>query len=325
MRGATLRQLRAFSLVARHGSFARAADESHLSPSAVSLQIKDLEEAVGLPLFGRHGRVVSLTEAGEILLADVQRVLHALQHADDLLARLRAPTGGTVAVGMVSNAKYFLPRLLAEFRRAHPEVTLQLSVGNREKLLEQLRSGTIDLAVMGEPPDDLEARAEAFADQPLGIVASPSHPLATKRAIPVSALARQEFIVRERGSGTRAAMERFFVHAGIAPAHAMEMTSNGAIKQAVMAQMGLAFLSLYAAAQELQARSLVALDVAGLPLMRRWFVVDRTDAPPDGAACAMRRFIVEHGVGASARVVESPRISALDAEGLVWVGGSDCL
>ena len=281
MRGATLRQLRAFSLVARHGSFARAADESHLSPSAVSLQIKDLEEAVGLPLFGRHGRVVSLTEAGEILLA--------------------------------------------EFRRAHPEVTLQLSVGNREKLLEQLRSGTIDLAVMGEPPDDLEARAEAFADQPLGIVASPSHPLATKRAIPVSALARQEFIVRERGSGTRAAMERFFVHAGIAPAHAMEITSNGAIKQAVMAQMGLAFLSLYAAAQELQARSLVALDVAGLPLMRRWFVVDRTDAPPDGAACAMRRFIVEHGVGASARVVESPRISALDAEGLVWVGGSDCL
>ena len=155
MRGATLRQLRAFSSVARHHSFQRAAAELHLTPSAVSLQIKELEQALKLPLFGRSGRTSCLTPAGELVLIDVNRALLALKDADDKLNRLRGEETGVVSVGMVSNAKYFLPRILAGFHSAHPRVELRVSVGNREQLLRQLSNSEVDFAVMGQPPASL--------------------------------------------------------------------------------------------------------------------------------------------------------------------------
>ena len=173
MRGASLRQLRAFATVARHQSFARAAAELHLTPSAVSLQIKELEQTVGLPLFGRCGKAPCLTRAGELLLVDVRRALLALQDADDTLARLQGREAGAVAIGMVSNAEYFLPRLLARFHEAQAGVELRVSVGNREQLLRQLANNEVDLAVMGEPPRELDIQSEGLATQPLGILAAP--------------------------------------------------------------------------------------------------------------------------------------------------------
>jgi DNA-binding transcriptional LysR family regulator len=295
MRGATLRQLRAFSLVATRRSFVQAAAELHLTPSAVSLQIKELEQSVGLPLFVRHAKALALTRAGELLLADVRRALVALQDADDTLARLHGQEACAVSIGMVSNARYFLPGLLARFREEHRDIALHLSVANREQLVGQLRHGQVDLAVMGTPPRELEARADPFATQPLGIVASPAHPLAGERAVPVSALTNEEFVVREPGSGTRAAMDRFFRDARVEPQRVMEMNCNEAIKQAVMASMGMAFVSLPTAGFELQEQLLLAIDVVGLPVMRRWFVVTMDFARVTAAAETLRRFILDRG------------------------------
>ena len=310
LRGASLRQLRAFSAVARHGSYARAAAELHLTPSAISLQIKELEQAVGLSLFGRSGRGTSLTRAGELLLADVNRALLALKHADDIVARLKGAETGVVSVGIVSNANYFMPKLLARFHAAHPNVELRVSVVNREQLVRQLGNSEVDLAVMGEPPDGLETRFDLLAAQPFGIVAAPEDPLARERAIPVQMLAGREFIVRECGSGTRAAMDQFFRQARIEPPRVMELTSNETIKQTVIANMGLAFLSFHTACAEIQRGQLVALSVNGLPLMRRWNVVRSEAQPLSEAAQLLRRFILEFGAGLIAHQFDGVRIGA---------------
>jgi DNA-binding transcriptional LysR family regulator len=295
MKGATLRQLRAFSLIARHRSFGRAAAELHLTPSAVSLQIKELEQTIGTPLFARDGKAVSVTRTGEMLLVDVNRALLALRDADETLARLRGRESRLVTIGMVSNAKYFLPRVLAQFRATHPGVELRLSVSNREQLVRQLACGAVELAVMGAPPGEMESCAVAFAPQPLGIIAAPDHPLARMRSVPVSTLAQFEFVVREPGSGTRAAMDRFFGEAQVTPIQIMEMSSNEAIKQAVMANMGLAFVSLQTASLELQSGLLVAADVIGLPVARRWYVVHLQHEPLSDAAGSLRQMIIAHG------------------------------
>jgi DNA-binding transcriptional LysR family regulator len=304
VRGASLRQLRAFAAVARHHSFVRAAAELHLTPSAISLQIKELEQAVGLSLFGRSGRAAALTRAGELLLVDVSRALLALKDAEDTLSRLRGAETGVVAVGIVSNANYFMPRLLARFHAAHPNVELRVSVGNREQLVRQLGSREIDLAIMGEPPADLGCRCDPLAPQPFGIVAAPEHPLAKQPRVPGTALTGLRFLVRESGSGTRAAMDLFFRDAEIVPARVMELTSNETIKQAVIANMGLAFLSFHTAAVELRSRQLVSVDVVGLPVMRRWHVVSLDADPISDAAESLRRFIVELGAGVIAQQFE---------------------
>ena len=236
-----------------------------------------------------------------VLLVDVRRALGALQDADDTLSRLQGRETGVVSIGMVSNAEYFLPRLLARFHEAHAGVELRVSVGNRDTLLRQLANNEVDLAVMGEPPRALDVRFEGLTSQPLGILASPEHRLAGSGSIPVAALAGHEFVVREPGSGTRAAMDRFFRESQIAPPRVMELTSNETIKQAVIANMGLGFLSLHTAKLEIQGRVLVVLDVIGLPMMRRWYVVHWGTEPITGAAESLRRFIVDWGRGMGER------------------------
>ena len=295
MRNASLRQLKAFVTVARHLSFARAAEELHLTPPAVSLQVSQLERDVGLPLFDRRAKTVNLTMPGEYLLVYARRMLSTLKEADDAMARLRGAQTGRITIGMVSTAKYFLPRLLALFREEHRGVELRMSIGNREQLIAQLRDAEVDLAVMGRPPREIEVRAEQFAEQPHGIVAAPVHRLAGQREIPPAMLSGEEFIVREHGSGTRAAMEQFFREMRIAPAQVMETTSNETIKQAVIANMGLAFLSLHTTGLELQNGLLTALDVVGLPLVRRWHIVHLQGRPLSPAAESLRYFVIEHG------------------------------
>jgi DNA-binding transcriptional LysR family regulator len=222
-----------------------------------------------------------------------------MQHADDVLAPLRRRSAAQIHVGMVSSAKYFLPRLMAQFREQHPEVKLQFTVGNRDHLVENLRRGEVDLAVMGAPPDEMASQAVPFAEQPLGIIAAPEHPLARVRAIAPSELSQHEFMLREPGSGTRAALERFIKDQQIElPLH-RELTGNAAVKQAVMANLGLAFMSLHAAALELQGGLLVSLDVLGLPLLRRWYVVQAKTSPLSHHAQALRSFVVGSGACAS--------------------------
>ena len=294
-RSVSLRQLAVFASVAKHLSFVRAAEELHLTQPAVSMQVKELEAALELPLLERSGRSVRLTLPGEYFLVYARRVLATLREAQNAMAGLRRLERGRITIGLVSTAEYFLPRLLARFRTEHPAIQVRLAVGNRDELVRRLRENEVDLAVMGRPPRDLDTRGEPFAAHPLAIVASPEHPLARRRRLGPKALETEEFIVREPGSGTRAAMEQYFRDQRISPPIAMEMSSNETIKQAVIANMGLAFVSLHTVALELAAGQLVALRLPGLPLVRRWHVVNIQAKPLSPAAEAFRYFILEHG------------------------------
>ena len=295
MKNATFRQLRVFSEVARHLSFARAAQVLHLTPPAVTMQIKELEGHVGMPLFERNGRKVALTTVGEYMLVYARKMLATLKDAEDAAARLQKLETGTLVIGMVSTAKYFLPHLLAEFRREHGNIDLRLAVSNREQLVKMLHANEVDIAIMGRPPKELATRAEPFAAHPHVFVAPVDHPLALAAQMPAALLKEYDFIVREQGSGTRAALEKFLLSEHVELRVIMEMASNEPIKQAVMAGMGLSFLSLHTVGLELNSRLLTVLDVEGAPVVRAWNVVHTLSKLLSPAAEAFRYFVLERG------------------------------
>jgi LysR family transcriptional regulator, low CO2-responsive transcriptional regulator len=291
----SIRQLEVFSAAARHLSFARAAETLHLSAPAVSMQIAELEATLEVPLFERAGRRISLTTAGEYFLVHARRLLANLKDAEDTIARLKGVQTGRLTIGVLSTAKYFMPRLMAGFMREHPGLDLRLEVGNRQALSELLARNELDLAVMGTPPRELDVRVEPFAAHPLGVIAAPEHPLAALPHIPPALLDRESFIVREPGSGTRAAMERYFADVRIKPAAIMAMSSNETIKQAVIANMGISFLSLHTTGLEVQTGLLNVLEVDGLPLVRRWQIVHLRAKLLSPAAEAFRYYVLEYG------------------------------
>jgi len=294
MKNTTLRQLRIFVAAARHLSFVRAAEELALTPPAVTMQIRDLEDCVGLPLFDRVGRTVSLTVTGEYLLVHARKVLAALKDAEDMVAHLKKVETGRLVIGMISTAQYFLPRLLAGFCAEHPGVEVSLAVGNRQALVEQMQRNEVDLVIMGRPPGELATRAEPFAVHPLVIVAAPDNPLGAEEFVPARALAAYGFIRREAGSGTRMALEEYFREHGITPRIGMEMASNEAIKQAVMANMGVSLLSLHTIGLELASGHIAVLEAEGTPVLRRWYVVNTQSKVLSPPAEAFRYFILEH-------------------------------
>jgi DNA-binding transcriptional LysR family regulator len=302
MRHVTLRQLQVFEAAARLRSFSQAAAELHLTQPGVSMQIRELETHAGTALFERIGRTMHLTEAGGALLRHTNEMQRALKDAQDTLDALRGLRAGHLHLGVTSTAKYFAPRLLARFRDEHPGLALRLTVANRETVIEALAGNAVDLAVMGRPPQALETIAAAFAPHPFVIIAAPDHPLARRRRIPVAAIAQMPFLVREPGSGTRSAMQRFLDDHGIAVPVAMEMASNETIKQAVMAGMGVSFLSRHTIGLELGSRKLAILDVRGLPVMRDWFVVHLAAKTLSPTAAAFRAFVLRHGGAELARL-----------------------
>ena len=292
----SFRQLRVFAEVARQNSMARAAETLHLTPPAVSMQIKELEAQVGLPLFDRQGRNISLSTAGEYFLVHARRLLAALKDADDAMARLQHLEHGVLTIGLVSTAKYFVPHLLARFHEDHPGVEVRLRVlGNRGQLVELMQAGEVDLSIMGRPPREMNTRAESFAAHPLVFVAPPGHALQRGGPHHVSELAPYPMIAREQGSGTRSAMERFFADHRFTPRITMEMSSNETIKQAVMAGLGLSFLSLHTMGLELRSGLLQVLNIQGAPVMRMWNVVHLASKLLSPAAEAFRYFMLEHG------------------------------
>jgi DNA-binding transcriptional LysR family regulator len=292
---ASLRRLRVFEAVARHRSYSRAAAELHLTQPAVSMQVRQLESEVGLPLVEQMGRRLDVTPAGGEVLACARDVLERLRLAEESLAALAGTGGGELSIAVTSTAKYFAPRLLAEFRRRHPGVRLRLAVSNREAVVRALAENTVDLAVMGRPPRGLDTEAAAFARHPIAVIAAPEHPLATRRRLPLAALAEETFVIRERGSGTRAAMERVFAERGFRARETLEMSSNETIKQAVMAGMGIAFLSMHTIGLELRAGRLVLLPVSGLPVMREWYAIHRRGKRLSPAAQGFKAFLLEEG------------------------------
>ena len=292
----TFRQLRVFVEVAKHASMSQAAQALHLSPPAISMQIRQVESQVGLALFDRVGRQVSLSTAGEYFLVHARCLLASLKEAEDAMARLKQLERGMLTIGIVSTAKYFVPHLLARFHEEHPGVDVRLRVLlDREQLVALMQAGEVDLSVMGRPPRELAARAEAFAVHPLVFVCGSHHALLGSAPVPARLLDGQAFIVREHGSGTRAAMAAFFAQRQVVPRITMEMPSNETIKQAVIAGMGLGFLSLHTIGLELRAGLLHILEVEETPLMRSWNVVHLQSRVLSPAAESFRYFIIERG------------------------------
>ncbi len=288
----TLRQLGILEAVARCGNFSRASAELHLSQPAVSMQIKQLEEVLGLPLFEQIGKRIHLTEAGREALAASEAISRQLANLDSALADLKGLKGGTLTVSAASTASYFTARLMALFRQQYPDVRISLNVVNRETLLRHLTDNAIDLVLMGQPPDGYDVEAQPFMDNPLVVIAAPTHPLAGVHNIPLVRMAEEVFVAREQGSGTRSAVENFFAARGLVLKAAMEMNKNEAIKQAVEAGLGLGVVSLHTVQAELAARHLGVLDVEGFPLRRQWYLVWRQGRRLSPAAQAFAQFVL---------------------------------
>ena len=298
---ATLRQLRIFEAAARHAHLGRAAAELNLTQPAISIQLRRLEESVGAELFARAGRGKRLTDVGAALLGQARAILDRVREADEAIGVLSATGGGELRVAATTTAEYFVPRLLAGFRRARPQLRIRLLVSNRETVIRDLADGRADLAIMGRAPQAMTTVAAPFAPHPLAFVAAPDHPLARRRRLAVADLAGETFLLREQGSGTRLAMEQLFTESAFAPAEMVEFGSNETIKQAVIAGMGIGFVSLHTVGLERVARRLAVLRVEGTPVMRRWFVVHRREQRLPRAAEAFR----DHLGAAGAREIES--------------------
>jgi LysR family transcriptional regulator, low CO2-responsive transcriptional regulator len=288
----TLRQLKVFESVARHLNYTRAAEELHLTQPAVSMQVKQLEESLGVSLFEQLGKRIHLTEPGQEVLTYARQITQQVDELEAVLNRIKGLRGGRLRISVATTANYFIPTLLGTFSRRYPDVTVSLDVTNREILLRQLAENTVDLVIMGQPPTEADVEAEEFMDNPLVVVAPTDHPLTRVRRIPLERLQDEVFLVREPGSGTRIAMERFFAERGMRLKTGMEVGSNEAIKQSVQAGLGLGLLSRATIEQELELRRLVELDVAELPIMRHWYVVNRRGKRLSGAAEAFREFLL---------------------------------
>ena len=291
----TLRQLLSFLEIARDGSVSRAAERLHLTQPAVSMQLRQLEDAFGVALVEPSGRNIRLTGAGRDFVDYALKVRGALK---DLEATMAAHIGlghGRLDVAVVSTAKYFVPMLLMRFGELHPGIEVSLKVENREKVVGLLARNEVDMVVMGRSPAELACRATSFATNPLAVIAAPSHVLAKRRRVRFDAVAAHEFLVREEGSGTRAAMARLFAEHKATIKVKMELPSNETIKQAVMAGMGLCFLSLRTVRHELAAKHLVVLRVPGLPVIGHWYVTCLASKKLSPAAAAFESFLVEHG------------------------------
>ncbi len=295
MRPYTLKQIQTFMEVARQRSVSKAAERLFVTQPAVSMQIRQLEDAFGLALIEPLGRNIRLTHAGEAFLTHAVAALGQLKDLESHMAEFVGLKRGRMDLAVVSTAKYFIPMLLVHFGRLFSGITVQLKIDNRDNVLGLLVRNEADLVVMGRAPADIDCEATAFATNPLAIVAAPDHPLVRRKKLPFSALADYRFVVREEGSGTRAAMERLFALHQAPLVVQMEMPSNETIKQAVMAGMGLSFLSLRTVRHELASGHIALVDIQGLPQVGHWYVTHLRHRKLSPATQAFKGFLIEQG------------------------------
>jgi LysR family transcriptional regulator, low CO2-responsive transcriptional regulator len=295
LRDLTIRQLRALAALSANGSVTAAANKLNLTQPAVTLQLRNLQDLAGLPLLQRTNDGMLLTGAGQEVLALHERIEGAISACATSLDMMAGRTGGRVSIGAVSTAKYFVPFAIAAFSRLHPKIDISLSIGNREEIRQALRGYDLDFAIMGRPPPEVEVDTHLIGDHPHIIVAAKGHWLARDFGLAAVDLSHETFLTREPGSGTRMLMEQLFEASELKPTIGMEMSSNETIKQAVIAGLGIAFISAHTVASELEDGRLVAIDVAGLPVVRQWFVVRRQDKVLLPPAQAMLDFLSAEG------------------------------
>lgn len=288
----TLRQLTLFEAVARHLSFTRAAAEMCLTQPAVSTQIKQLESHVGAALFEQIGKKVYLTQAGQELYAACRDIFNRIETLEATLNEIQGTVKGTLKISVVTTATYFIPHVLSTFLRRYPEVNIRLNVTNRNQILRRLANNEDDLVIMGQVPEQLNVEIFQFLENPLVVLARPDHPLAGEKNIPLEKLAPEVFLVREHGSGTRLAMERCFEEHDLVLKTGLELGSSEAIKQGVIAGLGLSLLSRHTLSLELAANMVVILDVKTFPLMRHWYAVHLSEKKLSISARTFLDFLV---------------------------------
>ena len=270
---ATLHQLKVFEATARHGSFTRAAEEMFLTQPTVSMQVKQLTKAIGLPLFEQVGKRLFLTDAGQELFSTCKEIFQRLDQLEMTVADLKGMKQGKLRLAVITTTKYFMPRLLGPFCKEYPGIDISLAVTNHERVIERLASNQDDLYVMSQMPEHLDIKAQAFLDNPLVVVAPRDHPLAQEKQIPIKRLAEEPFIMREPGSGTRSALQKLLDAHQLSVKVRLELGSNEAIKQAIAGGLGISVLSAHTLLLDGSTSELVVLDVEGFPIQREWYVV----------------------------------------------------
>ncbi len=302
----TLRQLKVFKTVAEQSSYTQAAQLLHLTQPAVSMQLRQLEENIGLPLFEKLGRKIHLTEAGKELFYYSQRIFQDLREIDEVMDAFKGKQRGHLRISVATTANHFATRLLAAFLEHHPGIGLSLDVTNRKSLLKQLSNNEADLVIMGEPPQEAPLESLAFMENPLVVIAPAKHPLASaKGKIGLKRLSQETFVTREKASGTRAAMARFFATHDIPFRTSIEMTSNEAIKHAVEAGLGLGIVSIHTLELELETGRLAILDVEGFPILRHWYLMHAKGKRLSPAAILFRDFVLNQSGQFSPQVISN--------------------
>jgi DNA-binding transcriptional LysR family regulator len=291
----SLRQLKTFHTVARLGSVTLTADELHISQSAVSIQIAELERHFNTQLVLRTGRGVRLTDAGDMLDRYAERMLTLWAEANDDMAIFLGEYSGTLKVGAVTTAEFWLPRLLVTFANENPKAKVVLRVEKRDEIVRMLATEEIDVAVMGQPPSELNVTATPFAKNPVGFVAAPKHPLMSHPKLTMAVLAESRLLVREPGSGTRATVERMFKVEGLKLRIGSELSGNEALKQMCAAGFGPAYLSLHTCVLEVRAGLLALLPMRNNPFEREWFLVRLVSKKIPPVALAFERFLCSKG------------------------------
>lgn len=311
---ATFRQLRLFLVFSQHLSVTAAARACHVTQPTASMQLKELSEGIGLPLYEQVGKRLYLTDAGEALARTARAMMDEWtafeQHAD----AVKGMTRGRLRISVVSTAKYFVPRFLGTFCATFPDVDIALEVLNRDGVLKRLRDNLDDLYIMSMPPADMALECHAFLSNPLDLIAAASHPLAGREHIPLAELASLRFILREKGSGTRLAGDNHFRLLGFVPDVRMELGSNEAIKQAVSAGLGLAVISHHALGKHPADENLAVLDVAGFPAQSNWWTIYRKGKKLSPVAAAFLHHL-EH---AGEPVAATPRRQPAPRTGVSW-------
>jgi DNA-binding transcriptional LysR family regulator len=295
--GISLRQMQIFLAAMESRSFIRAAEKLSLSPPAVSMQMSRLSEALGAPLFERDGRSVRATQVAIALVPYAERLTETLRDAVQMVESLQGRIDRQVRIAMVTTARNFGPQLVHRFQVRCPEAAVEMHIANREGVIALLQEGRADIALMGRPPRRIRVVAQPFAIHPYVLICHPEHPLRQFRRIRPEDLAVCRFLVREPGSGTRMVHEHFFKDAGLPLPQAQEMDSNANIMQAVMADMGLAFISAHTVALERAAGKLHLLQVDGMPQLRDWYVVYPSGRPLRPSAARLADFVARDGPG----------------------------
>jgi len=291
----TIHQMRLFHSLAKHLSFTAVAKELHLSQSGVSIQIKRLSETVGIPLIEKIGKKIYLTDAGRELFYATDDVLSRLELFNEDIQDMERKISGPLRISAITTSKYFMPHLLGRFLKIYPDVEPVLTVTNQSKVKTRLAENLDDIFIMGAYPQNMQLEANYFLDNPLVFVAPVDHPLAKEKNIPLSSIANERFISREEGSGTRAFRTRLFEESGLKATTYMEIGSAEAIKQAVMAGLGISVLSLYNLKIELEAGLLTVLDVQHFPVQRKWYAVHRKEKRLSRTAQKFLEFLLDEG------------------------------